>query len=122
MNDMIKIYVNGESREVPSGLTISEITGGEAPCGGHGKCGKCKVLARGNLSELSEAELRLLSADELKRGVRLACTTRVEGECEIETIKNTASAQIVTGGKAIGFALVLSVYSTKERIQESSNY
>ena len=102
---MIKIYVNGESREVPSGLTISEITGGEAPCGGHGKCGKCKVLARGNLSELSEAELRLLSADELKRGVRLACTTRVEGECEIETIKNTASAQIVTGGKAIGFAL-----------------
>ena len=105
MNDMIRIYVNGESREVPSGLTISEITGGEAPCGGHGKCGKCKVVTRGNLSAPSESELRLLTADELSRGVRLACTTRVEGECEIETIKSSDTAQIVTGGESVGFEI-----------------
>ena len=105
MNDMIRIYVNGESREVPSGLTISEITGGESPCGGHGKCGKCKVVARGNLSAPSESELRLLTADELSRGVRLACTTRVEGECEIETIKSSDTAQIVTGGESVGFEI-----------------
>ena len=104
MNDMIKIIVNGESRFVPSGLTLSEITGGEAPCGGHGKCGKCKIRARGNLSAPSEAELRLLSEDELKNGIRLACLTYAVGDCEVETISST-EAQIVTGGTSVGFEL-----------------
>ena len=104
MNDMIKIIVNGESRFVPSGLTLSEITGGEAPCGGHGKCGKCKVYARGNLSAPSEAELRLLSEDELKSGIRLSCLTYAVGDCEVETISST-EAQIVTGGTSVGFEL-----------------
>lgn len=104
MNDMIKIIVNGESRFVPSGLTLSEITGGEAPCGGHGKCGKCKVYARGNLSAPSEAELRHLTEDELKSGIRLACLTYAEGDCEVETISST-KAQIVTGGTSVGFDL-----------------
>ena len=104
MNDMIKIIVNGESRFVPSGLTLSEITGGEAPCGGHGKCGKCKIRARGNLSAPSEAELRLLTEDELKNGIRLACLTYAVGDCELETISST-EAQIVTGGTSVGFEL-----------------
>lgn len=104
MNDMIKIIVNGESRFVPSGLTLSEITGGEAPCGGHGKCGKCKVYARGKISAPSEAELRLLTEDELKNGIRLACLTYAVGDCEVETISST-EAQIVTGGTSVGFEL-----------------
>ncbi len=105
MNDMIKIIVNGESRSLPSGLTLSEITGGEAPCGGHGKCGKCKVKARGNLSAPSEAELRLLTEDELRRGIRLACKTIAEGDCEVETLTSSDDAQIVTGGASVGFEL-----------------
>ena len=105
MNDMIKIVVNGESRSVPSGLTLSEITSGEAPCGGHGKCGKCKVRARGNLSAPSEAELRLLTEDELKNGIRLACMTYAEGDCEVETLASSADTQIVTGGTSVGFEL-----------------
>ena len=105
MNDMIKIVVNGESRTVSSGLTISEIVGGEKPCGGHGKCGKCKVIARGELSLPSEAELRLLTEEELKNGVRLACMTRALGDCEIETLDLSADAQIVTGGTSVGFDL-----------------
>ncbi|MBQ2716209.1 MAG: DUF4445 domain-containing protein, partial [Clostridia bacterium] len=105
MNDMIKVYVNGESRSVPSGLTLSEITGGDAPCGGHGKCGKCKVRARGKLSAPSEAELRLLTEDELKSGIRLACKTVALGDCEIETLASSAEAQIVTGGAFVEFEL-----------------
>lgn len=100
---MIEIIVNGESRKVPSGLTLSEITSGEKPCGGHGKCGKCKVIARGELSLPSEAELRLLTEEELNRGVRLACTTRALGDCEVETLVSSADAQIVTGGASVGF-------------------
>ena len=100
---MIEIIVNGESRKVPSGLTLSEITSGEKPCGGHGKCGKCKVIARGELSLPSEAELRLLTEEELKNGVRLACTTRALGDCEVETLVSSADAQIVTGGASVSF-------------------
>ena len=35
---------------VDAGLALSEIVKGEKPCGGHGKCGKCKVIAKGELS------------------------------------------------------------------------
>ena len=94
---MIKIIVNGEPRSVPSGLTLSEMIGGESPCGGHGKCGKCKVIARGCLSEPSKAELRHLSQAELDRGIRLACLTYAEGDCEVELLDASAEAQIVTG-------------------------
>ena len=102
---MIKIIVNGEPRSVPSGLTLSEMIGGESPCGGHGKCGKCKVIARGHLSEPSKAELRHLSQAELDRGIRLACLTYAEGDCEVELLDASAEAQIVTGGAQVGFDL-----------------
>lgn len=105
MNDMIKIVVNGESRTVSSGLTLSETVGGEKPCGGHGKCGKCKIVARGKLSDITEEEKKLLSSSELESGVRLACLTRAIGDCEIETIASSAEAQIVTVGAGVGFDL-----------------
>ena len=54
----------------------------ELPCGGHHTCGKCRVLAEGVLSEPAEEEKRLLGGD-LRRGIRLACYLRVEGDCRI---------------------------------------
>lgn len=78
------------------GQTVAQIINGEQPCGGHGKCGKCKVVARGSLSAPSESELRLLSADELARGVRLACSARVLGECEISTIRDGRDSVVLT--------------------------
>nr|WP_304577750.1 ASKHA domain-containing protein [uncultured Acetatifactor sp.] len=54
------------------------------PCGGHGRCGKCRVFARGALSPLSDAERRLLSQEDIDRGIRLACCTAAEGDCSVE--------------------------------------
>ncbi len=45
-----------------------------ALCGGTGRCGKCRVFARGSLSAVTEEEKRMLRPDELRDGVRLACT------------------------------------------------
>ncbi len=46
----------------------------DAPCGGHGKCGKCRVLVtKGNSKEYSTEEMRCLSQEERNKGVRLAC-------------------------------------------------
>ena len=94
----ITVTVNGQSISAVSGLTLSEIVRGEKPCGGHGKCGKCKVIATGDLSPLTEAERDILSADELARHVRLACMTRALGDCAIITEAAEETAQIVTDG------------------------
>lgn len=49
-------------------------------CGGKGRCGKCKVYVTGELSPLTQAELTLLTQEEIDAGCRLACQTEVEGE------------------------------------------
>ena len=95
---MIKVTVNGKPRLAVAGLTLSEITNGERPCGGHGKCGKCKVIAKGALSEITEAEKKLLTEDELDGGVRLACLTYALGDCEVVTLSENEGAQIITDG------------------------
>ena len=105
MSEFIKVIVNGEPRQVRSGSLLSDIIGGEKPCGGHGKCGKCKVAASGRLSAPSEAERECLSREELAAGIRLACCTKAEGDCEVKSLASVSEAQIVTGGKQIEFEL-----------------
>ncbi len=53
-------------------------------CGGKGRCGKCgvKILA-GKAGEPTSIEQKVLSAEEILSGVRLACRTRVQQEMEI---------------------------------------
>ena len=50
------------------------------PCGGNGSCGKCKVLANGRLSPLSQKEKALLTEEEIKQGYRLACVAKATGD------------------------------------------
>ncbi len=105
MNTKIKVVINGSSIFATAGSTLSEIISGERPCGGHGKCGKCRVLVRGNLSEPSEAELQVLSQDEIAGGIRLACLTQALGDCEVEYFKDAKVSQIVTDGVLPEFEL-----------------
>ena len=51
----------------------------DRPCGGQGRCGKCRVLARGDLSPAAPEERKHLTAAELNAGVRLACMARISG-------------------------------------------
>ncbi len=93
------LTLNGEVRAVSPGCLLSLAIGGEMPCGGHGKCGKCRVIARGALSPISDAEKRLLPPEALARGVRLACLTYIEGDCTVETDAD-APNQILAAGTA----------------------
>lgn len=91
--EFVTVTVNGEKRSIARGTRLSELLDLALPCGGHGKCGKCKVIATGELSPLSDSEKRALSAEELAAGVRLACHTTVEGKCAVSlmtvpTLKN----------------------------------
>lgn len=105
MSELIKVTVNGEPRPSRMGSPLSEIIAGEKPCGGHGKCGKCKVWAKGKLSTPSEAERELLSKEELAAGIRLSCCTFAEGDCEVRSLAFSSDTQIVTGGKQAEFKL-----------------
>ena len=57
----------------------------DAPCGGYGNCGKCKVLVtKGNHHEYTPEEIKTLSNEERSKGLRLACRMPiVEDTCVI---------------------------------------
>lgn len=65
------------------------------PCGGHGRCGKCRVRVEGNTGSLSDREKSLLTAAEINSGIRLACLARVQEDC-IVFPEETDSGQIRT--------------------------
>ncbi len=59
----------------------------KASCDGKGKCGKCIVrVIEGDVSELTKAEKKLLSDDEIEKGLRLACEAKITGDVKIEII------------------------------------
>ncbi|MBQ3095876.1 MAG: DUF4445 domain-containing protein [Clostridia bacterium] len=100
--DAVTLRVNGKQLHIPRGSLLSEFISGEAPCGGRGSCGKCRVLAFGCLSPADAREKALLSAEELAKGYRLACMTRAEGDCEVRTLA-AASPRILTEGTGEGY-------------------
>lgn len=56
----------------------------EAGCNGKGRCGRCRVRYESNAPLPVATERRLLSPQELRDGVRLACLHRVEQDCRVE--------------------------------------
>lgn len=73
----------------------------EAPCGGKGICGKCRVRACGNISPPRSEELEHLG-DLVSKGVRLACQARVFGPATVDFLENgTGTIRIVEGGEKL---------------------
>ncbi len=63
----------------------------DAPCGGRGTCGKCKVLiASGDAGPIDTQEKQLLTHEELQAGIRLACLCRPEGDLAVSTLSGGA--------------------------------
>lgn len=82
---MIHFQPLGRKVESKKGRTLLELAAEaglsvESICGGTGKCGKCKVIVRSGLSNVTPAtssEKEALIAAELGSGVRLACQASV---------------------------------------------
>jgi uncharacterized 2Fe-2S/4Fe-4S cluster protein (DUF4445 family) len=56
----------------------------ESDCGGMGKCGKCKVHVLSSLEPPSKEAVELLSPQEIRQGVRLACRTPMRSDVLIQ--------------------------------------
>jgi len=89
--ELLKITFLPEKKtiSVQKGTTILQALGKagihiDIPCGGEGICGKCKILIKRGIPEVSSTEQGLLSEVEIKQGFRLACQTKLETDTVIE--------------------------------------
>lgn len=54
------------------------------PCGGNGRCGKCRVQFLDRAPEATEWDRRFFTEQQLAEGWRLGCKTEVKGDCSID--------------------------------------
>ena len=99
---MPTVLFNGVSYTVEAGSRISDLPPyketAALPCGGHGKCGKCKVKAEGSLSPLARTEEQTLTPHEIAAGIRLACCTFIEGDATLCLAVSEGAQKIRTAG------------------------
>ena len=96
MSSKVKVTVNGKVMLLHRGSLLSDALDIEKPCGGHGKCGKCKVLVNG--------------VEEL------ACRYTVDSDIEVRTFDAgdiVSETGLVGGGEPCGrLCLALDVGTT----------
>jgi len=104
MNCEVKIHhdENRESLFVKSGENLLEILQNSdfsinAPCGGKGLCGKCKVKITAGAPTVTSQEREILSREELNQGFRLACLVDIKTDLTVE-LPPEQKAEIVTKG------------------------
>ena len=88
---MIKITFLPDKKDIKvnKGTTILEALESieiniNAPCGGKGICGKCKISINKGIATATPIEEELLSGEEIKKGFRLACQTKIFEDTVIE--------------------------------------
>ncbi|MDD4238939.1 MAG: ASKHA domain-containing protein [Desulfotomaculaceae bacterium] len=94
---------SGRRCEVSQGKTILQVSREsgvdiEAPCGGAGTCGKCKVKVEAgfcNLAPLTGQEKRMLTPEEMVDHFRLACCAKIEGDVLVFVPEQSSSAKQV---------------------------
>lgn len=70
----------------------------EMPCGGQGRCKKCRVRAEGGLSPATPAEVQALGQTALDQGFRLACCTKLQGDAAVWMEESRAVNRILVDG------------------------
>lgn len=97
----IRFEPAGRTITVPVGSTLlaaARLAGVEidAPCGGLGRCGSCRVQANGALAPASAEEQELLGGAGMAAGVRLACRARAMGDVDVTVPERSREARVVT--------------------------
>ncbi|MHB8805219.1 MAG: 2Fe-2S iron-sulfur cluster-binding protein, partial [Coriobacteriia bacterium] len=100
----IRFEPSGRTVTVPPGTTLLEAARAagidiDAPCGGTGTCGSCRVRATGALSTATRSEQELLGGAGVAAGKRLACRTRIEGDATVMMPEAPREARVVTAAQ-----------------------
>ena len=94
---MLKLKVAGQGKDIV--LDVEESANlydvlvakqmiSDAPCGGTGKCGKCKVEMADPVPEATENEIRRLTSGEISAGTRLACEITLLQDTTIRLVQD----------------------------------
>ncbi|MGL4731201.1 MAG: ASKHA domain-containing protein [Clostridium sp.] len=81
----------------------------ETPCNGVGICGKCKVIATGDLSDIASEEVPFINKE---KNERLACMAKVKGNVEIGFIKSNKNLKTINKGYSIDVSLNSTILKT----------
>ncbi len=71
------IRIDAEPGETVLEAARASGIGIRSECGGAQTCGKCKIISREGLSEVTKGERRVLTKQQLAEGYRLACAAKV---------------------------------------------
>ena len=101
MTGSIKVTIKPENRTVYvlPGTPVLEAAARagvnvDSPCGGEGTCGKCRIEILQGAAEPTAAEKKLIVASDLKKGIRLACQSKIFGPITIHIpLESRFSAQ-----------------------------
>ena len=92
----------------------------DAPCGGGGRCGKCRVRIVSGELPVTASDRAFLSERELAEGVRLACTARPTKDLRIRILAKPkrkittaeAVAERTAGGDPAGYGIAVDIGTT----------
>ncbi|UCD84931.1 MAG: DUF4445 domain-containing protein [Deltaproteobacteria bacterium] len=94
---MVKVSFlpSGKKAAARRGQTVLEVARRhkvliDSSCNGKGTCGRCRVIAKANVSLPQKSEKELLSEKEISRGVRLACRARLRGDARVRVLRTSA--------------------------------
>ena len=97
----LTICTGGRRRTVPAqaGQLVSDllqqyIPSFSLPCAGNHTCGKCRIHVEGAVEPVGQSEARLLGAQALAQGIRLACACRIQGNATV-TLHDEGTSKIV---------------------------
>ena len=97
---------DGIEATVEQGTTVAKAAASvginiNSPCGGEGRCGKCRAIVRArDIEPPNETEKRFLSDEDLSEGYRLACQTIVKDNMTITVPEDSrvAESKILSAG------------------------
>lgn len=98
------------------------------PCSGRGLCGKCKIrIIEGEVSPVTQAELKFLSSEELEDGIRLSCLVTPKSDLVIEVLQKEKKVRTVTKGYLPNFIKSTTVEKVlielkKPNIEDKTSY
>ena len=118
-NNLVGYFLKGTSiYEAGKSLRIIADT----PCGGHGICGKCKVQILKGQCNPNSTEREKIAQDDLNKGYRLACQTKISKEMVIFVPYSTrfVSAKVLVSGERPRIKLNPNITKICIKLQEPS--
>ncbi len=101
-----QVKIGAEKKTFLDYIHENGIEGFNAPCGGNGTCGKCRItVTSGEVTGLVENERKVLSDREIVKGVRLACQCSPLSDTTIDISLHDAESAVIAlhsqGGQSV---------------------